>query len=360
MPENNDLMGSILDGMQTPKEEVKAEQTTETPVEEIKEQVHSNTEDKTIEDNVAPVTEESPKPEITEDLFYNFASERLGREVKSIEDLVTREEVVKEVPKEYLSNDAKAYDEYFKDTGRPLKDFLNLQRDLDSLGKDEVIKESLRLRNPDLSKEELNFLYNKSYSIDPDEMTESEIMERNIKIKMDYNEGKRALEADKAKYAVPQEGSIASIEAKQAEAQREFAERQELWASEVKKSSVDIKGIDIDLGENLKFTHAIPDESKSKISDIAKDLTMTKWAERYQRPDGSLDAKTLQKDIYVRDNLDSIIADAVEQAIAKNTESIIKTDKNINFKSDAKPNVKPNLSKQAEQELDILRRRGRI
>lgn len=359
MPENNDLVGKILDGASSQNEET-AQETTAQPVEEIKEEVHLNTEDKTIEEPAEVVSEESPKLEITDDLIYGKLSERLGRDITSLDDLVVKEEVVKEVPREYISEFGKKYEEYYKDTGRTPEDFLNLQRDIDSLSKADVIKESLKLQNPDLSREELDYLYSRDYSIDPDEMTESEVRDREIKIKMDYNKGKRALDADKAKYAVPNEDSIASIEARKAETQQQLEERQKNWAADVKKSSAEIKGIDIDLGESLKFTHAIPDDSKKSVSDIASDLTMSKWAERYQRSDGTLDAKQLQKDIYIRDNLDSIISDAVTQAIAKNTESIIKTDKNINFKSDSKPNVKPNLSKQAEEELEILRRRGRI
>ncbi len=340
------------------QEEVQPQETQEKEVEQ--EEVLSNTEENTTgEEPVEPT--EQPTVEITDDLLFARLSEMAGKEVNSLEDLVTEKEVVKEVdkPREYLSKFGEGYDKFFHDTGRNPEDYIALQRDVKSLSTEEVIKESLKNQNPNLDKAEINFLFDKQFSIDEDIMEDNEIMEKKINLKMAYNKGVTELESMKDKYLTPLDNAPASIQANAEQQKQSIIDAQELWKKDVAKDNAEIKGVEIEL-EGLKFTHTISEEDKKVLKDVASDNTMTKWADYYKREDGSMDTKKIQKDIYTARNIDKIVADAVKQAKATQIEETIKTDKNIDFKSGGKPTVQPTLSKKAEQENDIFKRRFNI
>ena len=104
--------------------------------------VHLNKDSKTGDD-----TSKSTAPEITDDSVFQFASERLGREVKSWDDFMTEKEVVKEVEvvkeKDYLTDFGKGYEKFYHDTGRSAQDYLRSMEDLSQKSEEDVIKASL-------------------------------------------------------------------------------------------------------------------------------------------------------------------------------------------------------------------------
>jgi hypothetical protein len=228
-----------------------------------------------------------------------------------------------------------------------------LKRDIDSLSKEQVVKESLRLEFPDLSKEHLERLYNKRFNVDPDLMDEDDIADRELEIEIAYGKGKNTLKAQQEKYLTPREDSAASREAQEKQRQAEVGQANQLWRETVGKTNSELTGMEIDLGDGFKFTHTITDEKKSTVKEVASDPTLQSFLDRYKNEDGSYNAKMFQRDIYVLQNLPSILSDVREHEKASLIENVEKEDRNISFKSDAKPEVKQNVSKKAETAEDL-------
>ncbi len=342
-----------------PKVEQK-EEVVET-TEENKEEVLSNTENKeeeTVEEKVEETkTEETVSEAKTID--WEFLSETLGRKVSSVEDLVIEKEVEKtiEKEKEYLSEFSKGYDQFYKDTGRSVDDYLLATRDVEKLTKDDVVRENLRAENPSLDKSKLDFLYKSLYGVDEDTMSEDEITMKQIKFEQDYNKGVNSLKQIKEKYVTPLDNSIASNEARAKEQQLAAEQQSKMWAEAIEKTNSELKTIDISFEDGFKYNHVIDEGVKKQAKEIASDLTMSKWAQRYQGKDGSVDHKKIQEDIYIRDNFKTLLSEAYKQGQANKLEEEIKKDKHIDFKKTEKPSTGSKLSKQAQAELDLLRKR---
>jgi hypothetical protein len=344
-------------GKSNDKKEESPEVENKVPESTEEEQVLSNNENiDTVVDESTTV--ENTPSEFNDETALKFISEKLGREVSSFEDLVQEKEVIKEIekPTEYLTEFGKGYEEFFKETGRSPDEYMSLNKDVSSMSQEDVIKESLRIGNPELSKEDIDFLYEEEYITDEEVMDDREIRKVEIKRKKAHQDGVKELNELKKKFLIPKETSIASKEAKQKELQAAAEESARLWSEEVSKTNKELSSIEIDFGENHKFNHSIPQESKESIKDVASDNTLNKFLKRYAKDDGTYDSKKFQQDLYVIENLPRIINDVREQQNALTTESLERRDKNIDFKSGAKPSVKPNISKEAEQEIGIFQR----
>ena len=330
----------------TGEEAVIEEEVIENEVEAKTEEqeVHSNIENKTEE-------EEEQKPLFDREAFFKYASEMLGKDVKSEEDLVIEKE---ESELKYASEFSKGYDEYYKETKRSVEDYLSLNRDLSQLKKEDVVREILRRENPDLTNDEIDFEYEELYSIDEDLMDEREIKKKQIRLKKDYNSGLKELLQDQEKYKVPSETSEPSINEIIEKQQKQVEETQIAWRQAVEQTSKELTGFEVDLGDGFKFTHNISPEAKKQAVEIAKDNTMTKWAQRYSDKEGRLDTKKIQVDIYRRDNFEAILKDVEKQARAHEREVIAKEDKHIDFSSGKKPEPIDKVSKKAQDLIDLL------
>ena len=354
-----DLYQKALDSLSkastSNEEPVEQPEAQEEVVAEQDKEVLEHTEKETIESSEPEAPIEQPSV-LDDETFLKFASEKLGKKLEKWEDLIEKETVEKE--REYISTFSEGYDKYHKETGRSPQDYLKLQRDLTTLPKDEVIKESLRIENPTLSDEQVDRLYKRKFNIDEDVMEDSEIEDVKLDIEIAYSHGLKTLEADKEKYAIPKEDSIASLEAKREEQIKLAEETARQWAESIAEANKQLSSVEIDLGEDFKFKHMISPESKSKVKEISQDGSMQKWFQKYQNEDGSIDQVTLQRDVYIRDNWERLIAEAVEQAQGRTVEAISKEDRNIDFKSGKKPDGRVGLSKEALEGIELLKRKG--
>ena len=90
---------------------------------------------------VEEVVEEQPpqleaQPELNEDEVLSYIGKRYGKEINSIDELVSKRE-----ESEPLPEDVAAYLKYKKETGRGFNDFAKLQKDYSDLSPDALLKE---------------------------------------------------------------------------------------------------------------------------------------------------------------------------------------------------------------------------
>ena len=112
-------------------EEIKEEVQQEAPEEEkVQEEVKEELE-------APPVEEQPPVPqELAEDEVLSYIGKRYGKQINSIDELISQREEAEELP-----SDVAAYLKYKKETGRGFDDYAKLQKDFTDLSPDALLRE---------------------------------------------------------------------------------------------------------------------------------------------------------------------------------------------------------------------------
>jgi len=111
--------------------------------EEIKEEIET-----------PPVEEQPPvEKELAEDEVLSYIGKRYGKEINSIDELVSNRE-----ESEPLPEDVAAYLKYKKETGRGFNDFAKLQKDYSDLSPDALLKEYYSITEEGLDSEDIDLL----------------------------------------------------------------------------------------------------------------------------------------------------------------------------------------------------------
>ena len=102
------------------------------------------------------VQEESPaeplvSKELDENEVLSYIGKRYGKEVNSIDELISKRE-----DSEPLPNDVAAYLKYKKETGRGFEDYAKLQKDFSDLSPDALLKEYYSMTEEGLDPEDID------------------------------------------------------------------------------------------------------------------------------------------------------------------------------------------------------------
>ena len=228
------------------EEKLKANEEAAKAVAESKENIEKkeeNTEEGGKEDlKIDPPKKENTDTEfnisdISEEKLFGYLTEKVGREIKSFEDLSKTEsiEVEKEVRK-YDSPESEAYDKYFSETGRSINDFANLKKDWSKESDESIVIGYLKQENPYLTDSDIKFKLDKVYKspnkLDPEEHSAEEIANREDEIRMREIEWKELTaksrtfhENNKQKYLTPLEAKMQELETKSEEGRKLWEER---------------------------------------------------------------------------------------------------------------------------------------
>ena len=231
-----------------------------------------------VPDNVGTeptnVVEDFDFDKIPQDKLFSFIGNQRGRKIKSFDDLKqnnneiekekqklkqTNKEIVKEVHK-YESPESEAYDKYFLETGRSIKDFVSLNKDWTQESDDVVVMEYLKQENPYLTPEDIRFQIEDSYKtlkpLDPDEFDADEVAKREREIKRKDIEWKQLVakskeyhESNKSKYLTPVESAMQKM-------QEQTKQGQEIWKDGVAKAqlnNIDINGFNYEVKDAEKY-----------------------------------------------------------------------------------------------------------
>ena len=122
---------------------------------------------------------EEPKAEepaeLNEKDVLSYIGKRYNKEINSFDELMSERETQEELPE-----DVAAYFKYKKDTGRGIKDYVELQKDFDDTNPDSLLRDYLRVTEDGLDEEDIETLMD-DYSFDEDLDDEGDI--KKIKLK---------------------------------------------------------------------------------------------------------------------------------------------------------------------------------
>ena len=260
---SQEIEQELLDKHEEKQQSETGQETTEVKVEEPQENVEvkeeSIPEDAPVEEVKVeePPVMETPS-ELNEDEVLSYIGKRYGKEINSIDELVSQRE-----ESEPLPNDVAAYLKYKKETGRGFEDYARLQKDYSDFSSDALLREYYTITEEGLDPEDIDDMMDE-FTID-EEIHEASTEIKKIKLakKKEIAKAKKFLRQQQEQYKQPLESRESSasesneelIEYRQylesAKTQQEDASQKREWF--VKKSdevfSSEFKGFKFKVGD---------------------------------------------------------------------------------------------------------------
>ena len=158
-----------------------------------------------VEQQTSPEIEETPEvKELDENEVLSYIGKRYGKEINSIDELVSQRE-----ESEPLPEDVAAYLKYKKETGRGFNDFAKLQKDYSDLSPDALLREYYTITEEGLDPEDIDDMMDE-FSIDEDIHEPTEIKKIKLAKKKEIAKAKKFLRQQQEQYKQPLESRESS------------------------------------------------------------------------------------------------------------------------------------------------------
>ena len=332
---------NIVDLTGDENQPAESQTTTQEPsnVVDLTQESSLNTEETNVDES--QVSQQQEGEEISDDeVVLQYLSEKLGRDLTSFDDLNTTTSTETE-SNDFASDQLRVINEYVKNTGRTVQDYLNTQTvDLSNVSDDAVLKEYLRLDNPNLTEAELNDYMATTYKMDKEEYNERQMNAGKVQLMKDAKAARDYFNEVKEEYAMPTESEDSSIS----------QEDREEWISTMSAEVDDLDGISFamnDQGE--EFVYQLDDDARNEIKGYNSDLES--FFDQYVDEGGNWDFDKLNTDMYILNNIDKIVRGVANQYRSKGTESVINEIKNPSFAQD-----KQDAAQKQQTTLEMLRK----
>ena len=323
--------------------EVKVEEQPEQEV-EVKEVNETVQEEKPVEE----VVEEQPPemqtpPELDENEVLSYIGKRYGKEINSIDELVSERE-----ESEPLPEDVAAYLKYKKETGRGFNDFAKLQKDYTDLSPDALLREYYSITEEGLDSEDIDLLM-EDFVFDEEIHEPTEIKKIKLAKKKEIAKAKKYLKQQQEQYKQPLESRESSatanndelIEYRQylesAKTQEEQANHKRQWF--VKKSdevfNTEFKGFKFKIGEDqVVYTPGSASELKKAQE------TPLNFVNKFLDSNGYLkDAEGYHRSLAIAMNPEKFAQFFYEQGKSQATDDVMRKTKNVNMSERSAPEV---------------------
>jgi len=324
------------------------QEATEQPVEveEVKEDVQKEEkvqEEIKEEQEAPPVNEEQTPKEIAEDEVLSYIGKRYGKEINSIDELISKRE-----DSEKLPEDVAAYLKYKKETGRGFNDFAKLQQDYTDLSPDALLREYYSITEEGLDSEDIDLLM-EDFVYDEEVHEVSEIKKIKLAKKKEIAKAKKFLKEQQEQYKQPLESRESSatannedlIEYRQylesTKTQQEEAAQKREWF--VKKSdevfSSEFKGFKFNIGDNeLVYTPGSASELKKAQASPFN------FINKYLDSSGFIkDAEGYHRALALAMNPEKFAQFFYEQGQSQATDDVIRKTKNVDMTERSAPEV---------------------
>ncbi len=241
--------------------------------------------DPTPETPTIVVPEEDPivqpqKPELEDNDVLSYIKNRYGKEVNSMDELF----VEKQVEREELPEDVKAYFNYKKETGRGIEDFVKLNKNFDNMDPDALLAEYYSHIEKELDEDDISYMIEEKFHYDEDFDDPKDIKKKEIAKKKELAKAKDYFEKFKEQYRTPVESmkSVVPDEEKEIyESYKQYIQNSKSQQEEsIRKSeyfqkkteelfSDEFKGFDFNVGDKtIKFLPGDISETKKAQSDV--------------------------------------------------------------------------------------------
>ena len=362
---NKDLEALVGDmGMSLSDEApVVEEQTQEAPVENVQpdvqevvqEQVQQEPTPEPVEETTQPeaaveepqssLQEEEISEEEMEAAMLSYLSERLGREVSSLDEIQGTQDTSVEIDERVA-----AINEFVRQTGRDPQDWFTYQAmnpsEMDDIG---AVKAQLRTQYGDLSDSDLNLLLNNKYKLDAELYEENEVRLAQIQLKMDADKARQEIETLRSQYAAP-------VKQEQPTTQEEpEGIVNDEWLSNMSAEVDALDGIEFQVAKDKAFTFGLEDNYKSQLK--SKNENIEDFFSTYVGRDGQWNFEKWNMHQAVLDNIETIVKTAYQQGLGEGQRGLVDRAANVQYRqpneaTNTGQNV-PSIDDQVRQALGL-------
>lgn len=260
---------------------------------------------------------------IEDSKLLKVLSEKLGREIQSLDELTKREET-------QLNPQIKAIADWADKTGRPIEDWVKFNKDYSTMSDVDKAREILSLKYPSFTEKEIELELSQFVESEDDLQEDIDVKTKELK-KLISNDGK-LLEDVKLELGKPIEGYNVIPEEIKAEvdfakAARESYDRamksQEVYDTGIKTAVDTMTGLEIDLDEGLKIDYNMSPEDKKDLPSFLSEMP------HWKNTDGSMNHNAVVADALKIRNFDKIMKMVYQQGVAKGNEQLLKDANNI-------------------------------
>ena len=264
-------------------------------------------------------TQQEYSQEDIEEAVLSYASERLGRQISSFDDLEGTQQEQAAID-ERVAKIA----EFVETTGRSPEDWFRYQSlnpsEMDDLT---AVRVSLAADYPNLSSNEINLLVNNTYKLDAEKHDAEQVQLSQLQLKIDAEKARNGIAEIRNKYTAP-------APSRQEDVEPIFNED---WLSNMSEQVDTIEGLEFDLGNDKSFTFGLGEEQISRIKD--SNARLEEFFDPFIMEDGSWDVDALSSHIAVTQNIDQIVSAAYKQGVGDGQRGLVDRAANV---STASPN----------------------
>lgn len=258
-----------------------------------------------------------------EEKTFEYLSEKLGKDIKSFDDLksVKQENPLDEDP--YL----KEFYDWRKKTGRPIEDWIKYQKDYSKLSDLDVAREFLQHEYPSFTPEEIDDELESFQSSDDD--LEDDIRNKARQLKKYATKGRAVLQdlvSDLSDVSpnvfTPEIKEDLELAKQVKENYIKSQKQQEDYNKNITSVTNSVDSLKLDLADDLSIDFKIPDESKKTLPEMI--TSMPHW----KNEDGSFNHKAIVEDAVIIKHYKQMLKLAYEQGVNSGKEDIIKQTSN--------------------------------
>ena len=281
---------------------------------------------------------EVPEADIDENKIISYLGKRYNKEISSLDDIWEQRQVSEDLPE-----DVSAFLKYKKETGRGINDFINLNKDYDSLDQDTLLFDFYKEQNKGLDSEDIRFEIESKFSFDEDFDEEKDVKKKQLAKKKELAKAKEYFNNLKEQYKVPLESSESFVPKEERDAYNAYKEyRETTTASEQEQErrskyfadkttelfSDKFEGFKFNMDENSKLVYK-PAESQELLKEQS---TLNNFVNKFLNDDGYLqDAELFHRAIAVASNPEKFAKFFYEKGKSEAVEGVAKESKNIDM-----------------------------
>lgn len=281
---------------------------------------------------------ETPASELNDADVLSYIKSRYDKDIDSVDQLFEAKESNEDLPE-----DVAAYFKYKKETGRGIKDFVELQKNFDEMDGDQVLKAYYSKTEEGLDMDDIQDIMEDKFSYDEDLDDAKDIKKKQLAKKRELVKAKKFLNEQRDKYKAPLESSGSGLSKESMEEFNSYKSyvEESTSAKEAQKKRYDyflnktdevfndeFKGFEFNIGEkSFTFKPGDRNELKSKQSDV------NNFVGKYMDKDTGLmkDPQGYHRAISVAMNLEKFAEFCYNQGMTEAVDNVSKKSKNINM-----------------------------
>ena len=291
-----------------------------------------------------PPEDDDSSYELSEEQVLSYIGKRYNKQINSLDELTAQRE-----ESEALPEDVVAYLKYKQETGRGINDFMQLNRDVDSMEPETLLREYLSSTQEGLDADDIDVLMD-DYRYDEDIDDESAIRKIKLETKKAVAEAKKFFNAQKEKYSIPLEsrGDLISEEQREIyEEYKRYTEQASSFEEESKRKRqwFDQKSDEVFSDKFKGFEFALKDKKVSFNPGDRNELrklqsTPANFINRFLDEQGLMkDAEGYHRALAVAMNPDKFADFFYEQGKADAVDGTMRSIKNIQMSENRAPEV---------------------